>query len=151
MSIRLSLLLIFILFSIGINGKPVSSSSSDGMVQRINHLLNITQSENKFNSVLNAYISGDPNLSLFKTEMLQFIQKFLSFQSLRPRIVEIYRDLYTLADVNGIIKFYSSPAGKKLVEKENKAEVRLTQLIQEQLQKQMPQITAWFQEKLTKN
>ena len=146
---RLSFFLILLVFVIGINSKPLASSGR--LTQRINHLLNITESEKKFNNVLDAYVTSDPNLSLFKTEVLSFINKFLSFQSLRPHIVEIYRDLYTVSDINGMIKFYSSPLGKKLIEKEGKAEVRLTQLIKQQLEKQMPQIITWFQQALNKD
>lgn len=146
MSIRLSVFLIFAVYAFGINCKPLSSSNK--LTQRINHLLNITEAEKKFNNVLNAYVTSDPNLSLYKTEIMGFVNQFLSYQSLRPHIVEIYRDLYTLADINGMIKFYTSPLGKKIVEKEGQAETRLTQLIKTQLQKQMPQIVTWFQEKL---
>jgi hypothetical protein len=148
MSIRLYFLLIVIIFTIQIHGKPLSTGT---LSARINHLLNITESEKKFNNVLNAYITSDPNLSLYKSEIMSFINKFFSFQSLRPHIVEIYRDLYTLAEINGLIKFYSSPLGKQLIEKENQAEIRLTQLIKNRLQKQMPQMMLWFQEELNKN
>jgi hypothetical protein len=148
MSARVYFLLIGVVFFIGIQGKPLLTAK---LPDRINHLLNITGSENKFNSVLNTYIASDPNLSLYKTEITSFIDKFLSYQSLRPHIVKIYSDLYTLAEVNGMIKFYTSPLGKKIVEKEAKAEIRLTQLIKNQIQKQMPQIITWFQQALNKD
>jgi hypothetical protein len=145
MSIRLCLVIICGIFVIGIEGKPVLTAK---MSERINHLLNVTEIEKKFNSVLEAYATSDPNLSLYKTQFLSFINKFLSFQSLRPHIVEIYGDIYTLSDINGMIKYYSSPLGKRIVGKEGKAEVRLVELIKNQLQKQMPQIAAWFQQQL---
>jgi hypothetical protein len=148
MSVRLYFLLIGIVFFIGIEGKPVSTGKID---ERINYLLNITGMEKKYNSVLYAYMNSDPSLSLYKTELTSFINKFLSFKSLRPHIVEIYRDVYTLSDINGMIKYYSSPLGQKLIEKEGKIEIRLAQLIKNQLQKQMPQIMAWFQEALNKD
>jgi uncharacterized alpha/beta hydrolase family protein len=136
-----------ILFFVTIEGK---SPAHGKLSQRINHLLNITEAEKKFNNVLEAYITSDPNLSSFKSQVMSFINKFLSFKSLRPHIVEIYRDLYTLSDIDGLIKFYSSVLGKKLIEKESKAEIRLTQLIKTQLEKQMPQIISWFQQELSR-
>jgi hypothetical protein len=146
MSVRLYLVIVGIILFVGIEGKPVVSGK---LSERINHLLDITQAEQKFNSVLDAFVTNDPNLSLYKTQVLSFINKFVSFKSLRPHIVEIYGDLYTLADINGIIKFYSSPLGKKMVDKEGKADVRLVQLVKTQLDKQMPQIASWFQQQLS--
>lgn len=131
-----------------IQTKPISNSK---LTSRINHLLNLTKAEEKFHNVLNAYITNDPNLSLFQGEVMSFVKKFLSFDILRPHIVEVYNDLYTLSDINGLIKFYSSPLGKKLIEKESQAEVRLAQLVKSQLEKQMPQIISWFQAALNRN
>ncbi|CAF4746575.1 unnamed protein product, partial [Rotaria sp. Silwood2] len=89
--------------------------------------------------------------SIYKSEIILFINKFFSFQSLRPYIIEIYRDLNTLSDINGVIKFYSSPLGKKLLEKESQAEIHLNQLIQKRVQENMPQIISWIQQKFLKN
>jgi hypothetical protein len=148
MSIRLYFLLIGIVFFIGIDGKP---SSTGKISERVNYLLNITEVENKFNNVLNAFVTSDPSLSMYKSQIMSFINKFLSFQLLRPDIVEVYSDVYTLAEINAMIKFYSSSIGKKIIEKENKVEVRLTQLVKNQLQKQMPQVIAWFQQEMNKD
>ncbi|CAF2674305.1 unnamed protein product [Rotaria sp. Silwood2] len=71
---------------------------------------------------------------------MSFINKFFSFQSLDPHIIDIYRDLYTLSDINGMIKFYSSTLEKQLLEKEPQTETLLTQLIQKRVQENMPQI-----------
>lgn len=148
MSFRLSFLLILIVFAVDIQCKPVPSS--DKLTARINHLIDITESEKKFNTILNDFIGVDPNLALFKDDLLEFINKHLTFQSLRPLVVDIYREVYTLPEINGMIKFYSSPIGKKINEKEGKAAVLISQAVRERIQKLMPQITAWFQEKLTK-
>lgn len=148
MSIRTYFLLIGIVFFIGIDGKP---SSTGKISERVNYLLNITEVENKFNNVLNAFVTSDPSLSMYKSQIMSFINKFLSFQLLRPDIVEVYSDVYTLAEINAMIKFYSSSIGKKIIEKENKVEVRLTQLVKNQLQKQMPQVIAWFQQEMNKD
>ncbi|CAF0939937.1 unnamed protein product [Rotaria sordida] len=148
MSIRLYILVIVIGFLAEIEGKPTLNGK---LANRINVLLNITEAEKIYNNVLETNIISDPILSNYKSEIKSFVNKFFSFESLRPHIIEIYRDLYTLSDINGMIKFYSSPLGKKLLEKEPQAEIRLTQLIQNRLQENMPQIISWVQEKFFKN
>jgi hypothetical protein len=47
-----------------------------------------------------------------------------------------------------LIKFYSSPSGKKLLEKESQAQTHVSQLVKNKLHEQMPQIIAWFQQVL---
>ncbi|CAF1612500.1 unnamed protein product [Rotaria sp. Silwood1] len=149
MSIRLYfLVIVVIIFSIGIEGK---SSINGKLASRINYLLNITEAEKTYQNVLETNINSDPVLSMYKSDIMSFINKFFSFQSLRPDIIEIYRDLFTLSDINGLIKFYSSPLGKKLLEKEPQAETRLGQLIQKRVQENMPQIISWVQQKFFKN
>ncbi|CAF1469159.1 unnamed protein product [Rotaria magnacalcarata] len=143
MSFRLYFVILSIGFLIEIEGK---STPREKLFARINHLLNITDAEKKFDTILETYINSDGTLSIYKSEMKSFIDKFLSFQSLRPHIVRIYRDLYTLSDVNGMIKFYASSLGKKVLEKEVQAEIRLSQLIKTKLQEQMPQVISWFQQ-----
>ena len=143
------------LFFIGLQLLVVTQSkptSSDGkLISRINYLLNLTKAEEKYNNVINAYVTNDPNLSVFKSEVMSFVKKFLSFEILRPQIVQIYKEFYSLSDINGLIKFYSSTLGAKLIEKESQAEIRLTELVKSQLEKQMPQIISWFQQAMNKD
>ncbi|CAF4925993.1 unnamed protein product, partial [Rotaria sp. Silwood2] len=139
---------IAISFLIKIEGKY---SLNGKLSSRINHLLNVTESEKKYENVLETILNSDPIVSIYKSEIILFINKFFSFQSLRPYIIEIYRDLNTLSDINGVIKFYSSPLGKKLLEKESQAEIHLNQLIQKRVQENMPQIISWIQQKFLKN
>lgn len=148
MSIRLYCILLPLAFLVGIEGKPVVNKK---LSERVNVLLNVTETEKKFQNVLEAYVNGDPNLAIFKSKIMSFLEQFLSFKSLRPHIVQIYSDLYTLSEINGLIKFYSSALGKKLVEKEGKVEIRLAQLIKGQLERQMPQMMVWFQQELNRD
>jgi hypothetical protein len=146
MSVRLYLVIVGIILLVGIEGKPVISEE---LTERINHLLDITQAEKKLNSLIDAFVTDDPTLSLYKTQILSFINKSVSFKSLRPHIVETYGELYTLSDINEMIKFYSTPLGKIIIDNADKGEVRLAQLVKTQLGKEVPQITSWIQQQLS--
>ncbi|CAF3390367.1 unnamed protein product [Rotaria sp. Silwood2] len=148
MSIRFYILVIVIIFSIRIEGKPPVSGK---IASRINYLLNVTKAEKKYEQVLEVSIFSNPFLSPYKSDLVAFINKYFSFQSLRPDIIEIYQDLFTLSDINGLIKFYSSPLGKKLLEKEPQAEIRLTELIQKRIQDNMPQLISLVQQRVIQN
>ena len=58
---------------------------------------------------------------------------------------------YTLSDINGLIKFYSTPLGKKHAALESKLEKRFDELLEEKLNSMIPQMTTWFKENLNIN
>jgi hypothetical protein len=143
MSVRLSCFLFGIIFLTGIEGKPVANPA---LTQRINHYLNVIDAQKEYENTLETYVNNDKNLKQYKNETMTFFNKFFTFQSLRPQIVQLYSEFYTLADINGLIKFYSTPLGKKHVKAEIKLESRMEELVDEKLVKMMPQIAKWFQE-----
>jgi hypothetical protein len=95
---------------------------------------------------LETYVDNDATLDIHKNEAMLFLKKFFPFESLRPEIVQLYSEFYTLPEVNGLIEFYSSPLGKKHLATQTKTEDRVTELVEEKMVKMMPQITAWFKE-----
>jgi uncharacterized protein len=50
-------------------------------------------------------------------KILTLVQERLSWDRLKPMMVKIYADTFTEEDLDGIINFYKSPAGKSLMQK----------------------------------
>jgi hypothetical protein len=143
MSIRLYFVIIGVVFFIGIEGKPVINAKLN---QRINHLFNITDAEKEYYEGLQEGIDKIAVLNNHKNETLVFLKKLVPFQSIRPVLIEIYAEYYTLPEINGLIKFYSSPLGKKVNAFESKVEHRIDEFVETKIAELQPQITAWFQE-----
>jgi len=141
MSIRISFFLIGILFFVGIESNTLSTENFD---DRVNYLLDLIEPFENFNDTLTEIIANDSVLSTHKSEVMQFFNTFLSYRSLRSHIIEIYRDFYTLSDINGMIEFYSSPTGKKLLQTADQFKNRVIQLARDLLNEQKSQITVWF-------
>jgi hypothetical protein len=143
MSIRLYFVIICVVFFIGIEGKPVINAK---LYQRVNHLLNITDAEKEYYKGLQEEIENIAVFKNHKNETLVFLKKLLPFQSIRPVLIEIYAEYYTLSEINGLIKFYSSPLGKKVNAFESKVEHRIDEFVETKIAELQPQITAWYQE-----
>jgi hypothetical protein len=62
-------------------------------------------------------IQQRPTLAPYKKIMLQFLQKYMSFESLREELVSIYVEEFTERELNEIVAFYSTPTGRKTIEK----------------------------------
>jgi hypothetical protein len=56
-------------------------------------------------------------LDTLPRRMAQVIREELSWEVMRPGMVQIYRDTLTQDEVNGLINFYRTPAGQALITK----------------------------------
>ncbi len=51
-------------------------------------------------------------------QMSDLLAETLNWDSLKPMYMRIYHDSFTQSEIDGIIKFYKSPAGKALINKQ---------------------------------
>ncbi|CAF1011710.1 unnamed protein product [Rotaria sp. Silwood1] len=108
-SIRLTTLIIALLFTIGtIQGKPVSPSLNN-LKDNIKYLLNILGIENEYVRFL-SYMKLYPPENI---KMKALYNDLFSFDSFISDLTEVYAKYYTLDDIIQLINFYSSPLGKK--------------------------------------
>lgn len=58
-------------------------------------------------------IQKNPSLGPYKNTMLEFFEKYMSFDSLKPQFSKIYTDTFTEKEIIEIRQFYETPTGKK--------------------------------------
>jgi len=79
-----------------------------------------TQTDQMIQQMLPAdAMTDDQKLKLadFKTKVNDLVADMMSWNTLEPDYVKLYADTYTEADLDGIIAFYRSPVGEKMLEK----------------------------------
>src|SRR5258708_5699631 len=74
-------------------------------------------------------------------KMFALIGEETSWQKMRPVFVKVYGDTYTEPEIDGILAFYKSPAGKAMVEKQP----MLTSKMMTNMQAQMGEIMTKIQ------
>jgi len=79
-------------------------------------------------------------LDKFNTRVADIIKSSLSMENLKPVIIKVYVDTYTDEELDGIIAFYSSPAGQAFVTKGPQLMQRSVQLMQQQMAGVEPQL-----------
>jgi len=107
-----TLIIILLLTSTFIEGKPTYPSSSNNIKDYIKYLLNINGSENEYIRFL-SYLKVHPPKDNMKLKLLY--EELFSFDSYISDLTEVYAKYYTLDEIIELIKFYSNSLGKKTI------------------------------------
>lgn len=68
-------------------------------------------------SMLNAQIEAQPMLAPFRDVMEEWVAKYMSVETMGPRLARIYAETFTEGELRELIAFYGTPLGKKLAER----------------------------------
>jgi hypothetical protein len=79
-------------------------------------------------------------------KVLQLLQNSLSWEKLKPKMVEIYASTFTEQEIDGILNFYKSPAGQAMLQKMPQLMQRSMVMTQQVGQEIMPQVEKLLQE-----
>jgi hypothetical protein len=73
--------------------------------------------ENSIDQMLEIQMKQNPVLVPYKQVMKKFFSKYMSYQSLKPDLVQIYAETFTKKELDEITAFYSTPTGQKAIAK----------------------------------
>ena len=68
------------------------------------------------NQMLEMQMNQSPSLAPYKDVMTRCFERYMSYESLKPEMVHMYTEAYTLEELKEINAFYSSKVGKKTLE-----------------------------------
>lgn len=95
-------------------------------------LLNSMKMEQTLNAsisqVLEFQLQQNPQLLPYKDVMLKYFAKYMSYESLKLDLVDIYSEAFTLQELRDINAFYQTPTGQKTIEKMPELMVKVLQL-----------------------
>jgi hypothetical protein len=84
----------------------------------------------------------------FKTIMLTFLSKYMSFTDLKQEMARIYAEEFTEAELKEITRFYLTPVGKKTIEKLPSLQQKGMAIAQQKLQAHLPELQQTMQAEL---
>ncbi|MFT6388365.1 MAG: hypothetical protein ACJAUP_001746 [Cellvibrionaceae bacterium] len=67
--------------------------------------------------MLQLQIQQNSSLEAYKDVMLQFFAKHMSYESLKPQLIDLYATHFTASELKEINTFYATPTGKKALKK----------------------------------
>ncbi|GAA4034485.1 hypothetical protein GCM10022409_18590 [Hymenobacter glaciei] len=103
--------------------KPTTATSAPSLVstshrQAAETLLTLVYPPGAFDKLvdqmLDMQLKQRPEAAAFEAEMRSFFSKYMSWNSLKSDIVEIYSRNFTETELRDITKFYQTPTGRKM-------------------------------------
>lgn len=76
----------------------------------------------------------------YVNQIQSITQGAVSWEKLKPTVIQAYSDTYTDQELDGILAFYHSPAGQALIAKSPQLMAKTMQMMQTQMTEVQPQI-----------
>ncbi len=97
-----------------------SAYASEGERSEAAILLELTGTEQMLNqtmgNMLELQIQQNPALAPFKEVMLEFFEKYMGYESLKPELLRLYNENFTEQELKELNDFYRTDTGKKSIE-----------------------------------
>ena len=146
-NLHLPLLLLALIFS-------NTTSADDQAKIEAGKLLDAMQMQKTLDAafpiVIDAMLKVNPKIVPYKGVMLDFISKHMSYKALKPSYVELYSTQFTATELIELTTFYSTPTGKKLVEKQPYLIEQGSQLGVKSVQDHMPELEKMLSEEIAR-
>ena len=108
-----------------------TSAASDSQRQAVARLFELTHMqrliEESVDGVLALQIAQNPALAEHKNALRAFLEKYIGWQGLKDDLAAMYLQSFTVAELDEMNAFYSSPTGQKVLQ-------RLPELVQQRNQ-----------------
>ncbi|MGI9088895.1 MAG: DUF2059 domain-containing protein [Chthoniobacterales bacterium] len=92
--------------------------------------------------MLQMQVQQNPQLAQFQPQMKAFLNKYMSWASLKDDMAKVYTEEFTEPELNDLTKFYQSPLGKKTVEKMPALMAKGAAMGQKRVQEHLPELQA---------
>jgi uncharacterized protein len=75
-----------------------------------------------------------------RTKMMAIIKESLNWDTFEPKMEEIYRKSFSQSEIDGMLKFYKTPAGKAVIAKMPVVMQNTVQMMQGEMAEMMPKM-----------
>ncbi|HEY2808626.1 MAG TPA: DUF2059 domain-containing protein [Steroidobacteraceae bacterium] len=106
-----------------------------------------TQVEASMRAAVQHELAGQPLnaeqrtiMNRMQDSMVALMREELDWQRMEPQIIELYRNTFTQAEVNGMLKWYTSPTGKAVIAKQPLVTRQMADYAQERVQDVVPRL-----------
>jgi hypothetical protein len=131
---------------------PLMLSAGEAERKAANKLLDAIQFETVMNDSINASIQMmkqmDPVIGKHEVVVKKFFEKFMSVESLRQDMVEMYSEIFTADELEDIISFYMTETGQKALKNVPEVMQRSMQLAQKRVGQNMGELQKMLKEEL---
>lgn len=109
---------IVLITALGVSSMSLADAASEKEAEKLLDMVG-TQAvmEQSMSQMLDIQLLQNPALAPYKGVMMEFLNKNMSYESLKPDLVKMYSEEFTSSELREINAFYSTDVGKKSIEK----------------------------------
>lgn len=96
--------------------------------------------DRSIDAMLQAQAEGNPQLKPLQGVMREFMSKYMSWESLKPGLVQLYGEAFTEPEVRELIAFYRTPLGQKMITRMPELMQKGMALGQKAVQEHLPEL-----------
>lgn len=123
---------------------PPIAPGDSALPATVERLFVVAEMEQLYNQSLEtnmaAQIRAQPALVQFEDILRSFMQRHASWHLLKPDIARIYRETYTEADMQELIRFYETDFGQRLMASMPIVMARSTEVSMQRVQAALPEL-----------
>jgi hypothetical protein len=82
----------------------------------------------------------------FQQRVMDTVNQKIGWKALEPDFISLYSSTYTEEELDGIIAFYKSPVGQKMIEKTPELTAKSTQVTQQKMSELQPLLNQMVQD-----
>ncbi len=94
--------------------------------------------------------NDNPQSRMLSIVMDKFFAKYMSYDVVKPLFVKSFSDVFTIEEVDALIKFYKTDTGKMLVKKQPVLVNKMNTMVMEIFNKHQPDLQKMVQEEFAK-
>jgi hypothetical protein len=124
----------------------LADQASEAAAERLLVVMDMqTAMDNVVDAAIDAQIKQKPELAPFRKVMRDFFSKYMSYPALKPQLVQAYASEFTAAELDQASDFYSTPTGKKFMEKMPVLMAKGAEIGTQAVQSHVPELQAAIQ------
>jgi uncharacterized protein len=139
-----SLLLVAILFVLAAPVAGAQTTPVRSHVEAAESLLDLLDMDRMLRQSTDAMLrmqqEQNPMLAQFDDIMREFLERYLSWEELRPEYVRLYTDIYSEAELREMQAFYRTPLGQRMIATMPELMIRSSEISQRRMQAHMPEL-----------
>lgn len=141
--IKITLLAVLLSFSIA----SFANSEAEVEAAKLMKVMDMDKVMNdSMSNMVDIQIQQQPTLAPFKSVMMKFFKKHMSWESLEFEFIYIYSQAFTAQELRELTAFYETPTGKKTIEKMPQLMAQGAQIGAARVQENMPELQAMIKE-----
>ena len=138
---------VFVLITaLGVSSMSLADAASEKEAEKLLDMVGTQEvMEQSMSQMLDIQLQQNPALAPYKGVMMEFLNKNMSYESLKPDLVKMYSEEFTSSELREINAFYSTNVGKKSIEKMPKLMMQGGQLGATRVQENINDLQAMIQ------